>query len=115
MRYREYPCAPDLAPFVRSFWTLAGTPQPGASERVLPDGRLELVIHLGDPFDRVLAEGRERQRRALFIGQLDTHVLLEPTAFVSVFGVCFHPDGASAFAHRAQHETAGRILPLEEL
>jgi AraC-like DNA-binding protein len=116
MKYSEYPPAPDLAPFVRCFWTLSGTPQPGAAERLLPDGRLELVIHLGDPFDRRFdANRRERQHRALFVGQLDTHVLLEPIGSVSVFGACFHPDGASAFARWPQHETAGRILPLDDV
>src|SRR5437016_904216 len=112
MDYREYPPAPDLAPFVRCYWTLHGSPEPGATERLLPDGRLELAIHLGDPFDRVFSPGlRERQHRALFIGQQDKHVLLEPSGLVSVFGVCFHPDGAAAFARWPQHETAGRILP----
>jgi AraC-like DNA-binding protein len=84
-------------------------------ERLLPDGRIELVIHLGNPFDRLVAGGREHQRRALFVGQFDTHVWLEPSGFVSVLGACFHPDGASAFAHWPQHETAGRILPLDDL
>jgi AraC-like DNA-binding protein len=116
MDYREYTPAPDLAPFVRSFWTLSGVSEPGAAERLLPDGRLELAIHLGDPFDRLIApEVRERQHRALFIGQQDAPVLLEPSGSVSVFGVCFHPDGASAFARWPQHETAGRILPLEDV
>src|SRR5215471_11698787 len=116
MDYREYPPAPDLAEFVRCFWSLTGTAAPGAAERVLPDGRLELVVHLGDPFDLVSPAGiRERQPRALFVGQQESHVLLEPVGRISVFGVCFHPDGAAAFARWPQQETAGRILPLEDL
>ena len=115
MGYREYPPAPDLAAFVRCYWTLHGSPEPGATERLLPDGRLELAIHLGDPFDRVTSAASERQDRALFIGQQDTHVLLEPSGLVSVFGVCFHPDGASAFARWPQHETARRILSLDDV
>jgi len=116
MHYREYPPSSDLAPFVRCFWTLFGTPPRGATERLLPDGRSEIAIHLGDPFDRLVVPGcRERQHRALFIGQLDTHVSLEPLDVVSVFGACFHPDGASAFAPWPQHETAGCILPLDDL
>ena len=115
MQYREHPPSPDLAPFVRCFWTLKGRAE-GEPERLLPDGRTELVIHLGDPFDRLHANGhRERQQRALFVGQLDTHVTLAPLGFISVLGACFHPDGASAFAHWPQSETAGMILPLEDL
>ena len=116
MEYREQPAPPDLAAFVRCFWTLCGEAAPGAAERLLPDGRIELAIHFGDPFDRVVSpDGRERQPRGLFVGQLDQHVLLAPAGRVRVFGVCFHPDGASAFAHWPQHQTAGRILALEDV
>jgi AraC-like DNA-binding protein len=74
------------------------------------------VIHLGAPFDRRFdPDRRGRQHRSLFVSQLDTDVLLEPTGSVSVFGACFHPDGASAFARWPQHETAGRILPLDDV
>ena len=48
MEYREYSPAPALRPHVACYWTLAGPG--GAPERVLPDGRAELVVHLADPF-----------------------------------------------------------------
>ena len=116
MDYREYAPAADLAPFVRCFWTLSGAPRADSPERLLPDGRTELVIQLGDAFDRVhSAQRRERQPRALFVGQLDAHVVVQPTGVVSTLGICFHPDGASAFAPWTQQETAGRILALEDV
>ena len=116
MDYREYAPPAELAPFVRCFWTLAGTPHSDSPERILPDGRTELVIQLGEAFDRVDSPGRrERQPRALFVGQLDRRVLLQPTGAGSTFGICFHPDGASAFAPWTQQETAGRILALDEV
>src|SRR5262249_51029717 len=116
MEYREYPAPADLARFVRAFWTLEGARQAGAIERLLPDGRIEMAIHLGDPFDRVAdSGGRERQAGALFVGQMETPVVLEPAGRIAVFGVCFHPDGASAFARWPQRETAGRIWTLEDV
>lgn len=58
MEYREYPPAPALAPFVDRLWTLlGGQPSPGEVQPILPDGRPELVIHFGDPFERVSVSG----------------------------------------------------------
>lgn len=102
MDYCEYPPAPALRPFVACYWTLAGAG--GQPERVLPDGRAELVVHLGDSF--------ENQARALFIGQQRQAVLLRPLGRVDVFGVRFRPAGASAFFRIPQSELASRIVPL---
>lgn len=110
MQYREYPVPPDLAAYVRCFWTLAGQLPPGSEERVLPDGRQEIIVHLGDPFLQGLAE---LQPRALFTGQISRPLFLRPTGAVSMFGVCFHPGGAWPFLGWPQSESAGRILPLD--
>ena len=105
MDYCEYLPAPALRPHVACYWTLAGPG--GQPERVLPDGRAELVVHLADPF--------ENQARALFIGQQRQAVLLRPLGRVEVFGVRFRPAGAAAFFRFPQSEVAGRIVPLADL
>jgi hypothetical protein len=118
MEYREYPASAALASFVDCCWTLtghaaelAGRPQP-----VLPDGRSELVLHFGDPFDRVTAAGVvSRQPLALFAGQLTEQLTLRPTGAVAVLGVRFHPFGASAFLRVPQHRLAGRTLALDDV
>lgn len=115
MHYREHSPSPDLSPFVRCYWTLEGRPQPGSTERILPDGRQELVFHLGDPAHQLTATGPRRQDRALYIGQMDAPVLLQPSGSLSVFGICFPPGGAAAFFPHPQQETAGRILPLADI
>jgi AraC-like DNA-binding protein len=113
--YREYPAPPDLAPYVRAFWTLAGTLPPGSVERLLPDGRQELIVHLGDPFEQCGPSGTfAPQHRALFTGQTDAPLLLRPAGSVAMFGVCFHPGGAWPFLGWSQEHSAGRIFPMEE-
>ncbi len=111
MHYSEHPAPPDLAPFVRCFWTLTGDLPAGSVERVLPDGRQELIVHMGDPF----MQDDAVQPRALFTGQISGPLLLRPTGTVFMFGICFHPGGAWPFLRWPQGESAGRILPLEDV
>jgi hypothetical protein len=51
MRYEEFPPAPDLRAHVRCLWRFeADAHEAGAPERIVPDGRCEMVLHHGDPF-----------------------------------------------------------------
>lgn len=107
MHYRDYAPAPDLADAVRSYWTLEGYAIDGTVERVLPDGRTEWVVHLGDGF--------AGQARALAIGQAEAWTELQPQGRVAVFGVNFHPHGMAAFGAVPQHQLTGRIFALNDL
>lgn len=117
MEYREYPPAPALAPCVDRLWTLVGDqPSPGEVQPILPDGRPELVIHFGDPFEAVSASGRPmRQPKVLLAGQLTGQLLLKPGGSVAVLGVRFHPFGAAAFLAGPQHHLAGRTIAVDEV
>lgn len=99
-------------------WTLEGDAGELGSELqpVLPDGRPELILHLGDPFERVHGEGvAERQSRVLFAGQLTRQLVLRPTGRIAVLGVRFHPDGASRLLRAPQRDLAGLTLPVLDI
>jgi len=118
MRYAEYGPPDALAPFVRCIWTLEGNAvdlgQP--IQPILPDGCPELVIHLGDRFERVYADGRiERQASVLLAGQLTQHLSLRPTGRIAVIGVRFHPDGAAALVDVPQRELVGLTIDVDAL
>jgi hypothetical protein len=60
MEYRQFAAPPDLAPWVECAWTLRGA-LPRDGQMILPDGRLELIFHLGEaPLGQplVMAAGR---------------------------------------------------------
>ena len=83
---------------------------------VLPDGRPELIVHLGDPFERIHEDGgARRQGAALFAGQLTRQLVLRPTGRISVVGVRFRPDGAAALLDVPQHELTGLTVPVDDL
>jgi len=57
MRYQTFQPAPRLAQYVECFWTLESRRQPAdtAPENILPDGCVELIFNLADPFQRYQA------------------------------------------------------------
>jgi hypothetical protein len=93
MRYEELPPPPALAGHVRCIWIYeSGSGEAAAqAERIVPDGRCELIVHFGSPF---LEESRP-QPRALFAGQLTRPLWLRAGGPAGVLGVRFHAAGAA--------------------
>ncbi|HET9315577.1 MAG TPA: DUF6597 domain-containing transcriptional factor [Vicinamibacteria bacterium] len=116
MRYREYQPGPALAPFVRVLWTLEHRGEAPAADRILPDGCMELVFHLGQPFraldgsvDAVL------QPAAFLVGQMKRALRVRPSSDARVVGVRFRPGGAFPFLRRPQHELTGALPALDDV
>jgi AraC-like DNA-binding protein len=93
MPYTELPPSPRLAPFVRCVWTFEAESSGPAPERIVPDGRTELIVHYRAPF----AEGGTLQPRVVFAGQLTRPLWLHASGPAGVVGVRFHPAGARRF------------------
>ena len=93
MRYEERPPPAAWRGLVTCLWTLEGEArEAGPAQRVLPDGRLEIVVHLRDPFRRVEPSGREVPARAAVVaGQLSRAMRLEPTGAVHCVGLRLEP------------------------
>jgi methylphosphotriester-DNA--protein-cysteine methyltransferase len=97
MEYREFAPPRELEPFVRCFWTLtAEAPSEVAeTEPILPDGCMELVVHWGERFERVLDDRRRLQPRAFVVGQLRSPFTVAPTGRIGVVGARFRLGGAT--------------------
>ena len=106
MRYEERTPSADLARHVQCLWELQGTAA-ALAEPIFPDGRVELVVHLGDlPRLRGTAH---LQPRVMIVGQMLTATRLEPVAHMHAIGVRFTPTGARAWLGLPLHEITGRI------
>lgn len=117
MHYRELrPCAP-LRRFVECFWFLNhGAPAaPRDVERIVPDGCTELIVHLGEPFERVTAEGFEEQSSAFLVGQMPHFILLRPSRRIATLGVRFRPAAARRFFPESADRLTGRFVALGDL
>lgn len=118
MKYTETAPSPRLARFVKCFWALEQdrTTIPSTAEPVIPDGSLEIIFNLADPFRRYHPDGSiEHQPRAIIAGQMRSSALIEPSGDVRLFGIRFHHAGAYPFFRFPLNELTGNIVALEQV
>lgn len=99
------------------FWTLESfeSRAPTSPQRILPDGRTELIFNLADPFRRYHPDGAiEVQPRTLIVGQMRRFVMVQPLGRVKLFGVRFRPAGAGPFLGAPLDAFTGPIVSLEQ-
>jgi AraC-like DNA-binding protein len=116
MRYREYRPAPVLAPFVRVLWTLEHEGAQPPLDRIFPDGCMEMVFHLGQPFSALDdAGGAHRQPGAFLVGQMTRALRVRPSSPARVLGIRFQPGGVFPFLRVPQHELTGLLPSLDDV
>ncbi len=112
-RYAEFAPRPDLAPWVACVWVFEGR-DPDEDQRIAPDGRCELIVHLGEPY---LERGEDgvlrRQPPVLFAGQLTRPLHLRADGEAGVVGVRFHTAGAYAYLGRSLDGITDARVALE--
>ena len=115
MHYEEIAPCPALARHVKCYWTMESAASSSVrQERILPDGCSEIVFNLADPFNQHKSDGSiERQPLNLLVGQMRSHLLIEPTGRIGLFGIRFWPGGAYPFLLIPQDEIADRVVDLD--
>jgi AraC-like DNA-binding protein len=100
---------PELASTVKTIWVARGTKAEfGAPDPIVPDGCVELIFNLGDPFTN--AATGERQPRDLLAGQITCPVVAEPTGAVDLVGVRFRSSRAGAALRTPMWELRDRLV-----
>jgi AraC-like DNA-binding protein len=116
VRYEQTRSSDSTSAFVDCYWYLeTDSLLADAIERVVPDGRAELILNLGEPFQSVSDGEWRRQPRFFFAGQITTPMLLRPQAGARIIGVRFRPEGAHCIFPVPMHELAGTVVPLYAL
>ncbi len=98
------PCA-ALAPYIETLWYCEGYVATHRRERVLPNGRVQLL------FDLSVSHGSS----ALLIGIRTTHTILETAAIQRVAGVVFRPGGTLAVLAPPASEFLNREIALDDI
>jgi AraC-like DNA-binding protein len=115
MRYAEYAPSPYLATVVDCFWILEGEGA-GAPEPIIPDGRIEIVLHYGVRFEQHHPGGRvERQPASMIVGQMLAPISVGHRGRAGVAAVRLRPAAARAVVRCSAAEITGRVVDLDAL
>lgn len=113
MRYREFSPKPPLNRHVECFWTLEGeTRSSPQTERILPDGCVELILNFGDSFSQHEGDRQYVQPQHFFVGQMTGPILISPNGIVDLIGIRFHPGGTVPFVQTPMHEITDQVIDL---
>jgi AraC-like DNA-binding protein len=117
LNYTERKPIRPLANHIECFWFAASNEPPANEpERVLPDGCLEWIFHVGTPFLRLnRAQQWERQPRSFVVGELTRFILLQPTGPVTTMGVRFRPGGAYRFLPLPVHNLTDDFVSTRDI
>jgi AraC-like DNA-binding protein len=112
-RYEEFAPRGDLADHVACVWVFEGE-DADDDQRIAPDGRCELIVHHGEPYqERDPAGALVRQPPVLFAGQLTRPLHIRARGRVGVTGVRFHTEAAYAYLGRSLDAFTDRRVALD--
>jgi AraC-like DNA-binding protein len=101
---------------VRCFWFLRAEDLGGAPQTIVADGRLEIILHLGNAFQRLDDHGIARaQERALVSGQLTSPIRLRSNGAADIVGIRFRTAAASVFFRTPLAELNDRVESLDHV
>lgn len=117
MTFQEIlPCSP-LRPYINCFWYYDESKEESAliNERIIPNGCMELIFHLGDRVIRTTDEKSGLNPRFNFVGQKTQAYFIQPTGGTKMFGVRFFPHTISFAVPLPLSELNNQVLPMEDI
>jgi AraC-like DNA-binding protein len=116
MRYRELAPGPAERQFVDRYWFLEDDgAETGPVDRIVPDGRPELIVNLGRPFESFHNGQWLVQPQCFFVGQLTGPLLIRSRGRASIIGVRFHPHGAKQVLKTPMDKLTDSVATLSDL
>jgi AraC-like DNA-binding protein len=114
--YQEINAPPALDHLISCVWFLTGQAAHYHPQPVVPDGRLELLVHRADPFWRLTPGGSAQvQDTILVAGQLTHPIHLLPGSDIDVVGVRLNPVGAQALLGISLLELTNAVVSLRTI
>ena len=113
---RLYSPPPDLHSFIECYWSWRFTPEERELEAILPDAAPELIMHFGEPPERLSPSGQwVRQPRAFLIHAAFNSLQLATDHPIDMFAVRFRPWGLGVFSAQSLAEMIDVETPLVEV
>src|SRR5215510_159008 len=115
MLYREFNPGPAARNFIRCYWVLEDGAPAVSAQTIVPDGRSELIITLGVPFEQDNNGEWQLQPEILFVGQITGPFVIRPGGPARTIGVRFRADGASRLLRLPMFELNDLAVSLDEI
>ncbi len=117
MHYQTFIPHDLLKPYVKYFWLLEGDRNnQHTTQRILPDGCMELIVNYGDLFKRIHQnDNAEIQPRSFIHGQIRNYIDIQPIDKVGIVGARFFPSRVSPFVRLPVAELNDRAVSLEDI
>jgi AraC-like DNA-binding protein len=111
LAYREF-VAPEKSP-IQCVWELRGS---GCEQqRIAPDGRVEMIVHLGEPFEALSPDGWNGQSNTLIAGQLTRPLSVRSAGDTHAVGVRLKSWASSCITGVPAQELTNQVLNAREL
>lgn len=116
MIYLEHIPAAPLNQCVRSLWYARVLNAPHSRERILPTGRVQVIINLARDFLLDLPEGQPAKSMApsLIVGARSTYEIVDTSDMADLIGIVFQPGGFAPFVSDPVDLFSNRNIGLEE-
>lgn len=116
MDFLEFDPPQALRRHVQCVWRLRDPSRSTEPQTIYPDGRCELIAHLGEPM-RILASagGWQQQAHCIFAGQHQAAIRLAAVGDVDCVGVRLQPAASAAVAGARLVECAERTVDLAQI
>lgn len=117
MLYLEYTPAAPLAGLVRSLWYAQAQASAHGRERILPTGRVQVILNLNRDYllDCPKDAPAQRMAPALVVGARSMYEIVDCTDMADLIGVVFEPGGFALFARDAVDLFSNRSTPLDDV
>jgi AraC-like DNA-binding protein len=115
--YLERKPAPPLAPFIRALWYASVPAANHRRERILPSGRVEIILNLACDSLTDTAEGQPGSPAApaLIVGARSVYEVIDTADLASLIGIHFEPGGFAPFIADCADSFTNRTRPLADL
>lgn len=114
VQYQQWDPSPDLAGAIRCVWSLRGDAD-GATQPIVSDGCVEIVVNLADAFEQVTEAGPTRQPLAMVVGPTALPTVVRPTGAIDVLGIRLQPWAAAQTLGIGMRELRDRMMPLDDM
>jgi AraC-like DNA-binding protein len=117
-KYAEHAPSAALADYIACYWSSVSTgdgPYPRRIHRIIPDGCIDIIVNLGEPWVALGSSGVCVRERVYVVGAMTRALVLARQGRAHFLGVRFRPGRAAALLRVAARELTDRHTPLGDI